>query len=63
MLSSQQVLCFSEADTPTWPELEDALKAVTAVVQGLVEFTKVITVYLDDINYQLAYCIEIAKSP
>ena len=30
-----------DASTPTWQELDDALKAVTAVVQGLVEFTKV----------------------
>jgi hypothetical protein len=34
-------LCSSDATIPTWQELEDALKAVTAVVQGLVEFTKV----------------------
>ena len=32
----------SDASTPSWKELEDALKAVTAVVQGLVEFTKVL---------------------
>lgn len=32
---------FLDATTPTWQELEDALKAVTAVVHGLVEFTKV----------------------